>query len=320
MPPDILVTGASGFVGRALCARLAGAGLALRGAVRTDPSDAPNLGCPCVRVGDIGPDTDWTQALQGIAVVIHLAARAHVMDDHAADPLAAYRRVNVAGTETLARQAVAANVRRIVFLSSIKVNGEACDAPGFNEADPPRPQDAYGISKLEAERRLAAILAASHTDHVILRPPLVYGPGVKGNLARLIRLVDRGVPLPLAAIDNRRSLVGIDNLVAAIDLVTRHPGAANGTFLVSDDEPVSSADLVRAIAGALGRPARLVPVPAALLRLAGRMSGRDAAVARLTSSLVVDSRAIRARLGYRTVRDFADGIRAMEERYRNEKS
>ena len=320
MQPNILVTGASGFVGRALCARLAGTGIALRGAVRTVAGDPAGLGCPSVCVGELGPATDWTAALRGIDIVVHLAARTHVMNDRASDPLAAYRRVNVAGTETLARQAVAARVHRIVFLSSIKVNGEACDSPGFNETDPARPEDAYGISKLEAEQRLVSICASTQTEHVILRPPLVYGPGAKGNLARLMRLVDSGVPLPLGAIDNRRSLVGIANLVEAIRLVAEHPAAAGSTFLVSDDRPVSSADLVRSIASALGRAPRLIPVPATLLRLAGRLTGRDAAVKRLTSSLVVDSRKIRARLGFQAVCAFEDGILDMVERYRKERS
>jgi nucleoside-diphosphate-sugar epimerase len=315
--PRILITGANGFVGQVLCARLAHSGGVVRAAVRTQ-AQGVDLPCPSIAVGEIDAHTDWNSALEGIEIVIHLAARAHAMNEQAANPLDAYRRVNVAGTERLLRAAVPAGVRRIVFVSSIKVNGETRAAPGFSEADAPQPEDAYGISKLEAEQRLASICAESTIEHVVLRPPLVYGPGVKGNMAALIRAIDRGIPLPLGCIRNQRSLIGIANLVEAIRLCSDHPAAAGKTFLVADERPVSSVELVKTIARALGRTARLLPVPVPLLRLAGSMLGRSPAIARLTSSLVVDSRAIHERLGWRPVSSFEDGIRAMVRGYQAE--
>jgi len=310
--PRILVTGANGFIGRALCARLVRDGTTVRAAVRAQGTDLP---CPSAAVGEIGTHTDWGGALEGIEVVVHLAARAHAMDEHAANPLEAYWHVNVEGTERLLHAAISAGVRRFVFMSSIKVNGEMCLAPGFNETDEPRPDGAYGVSKLEAEQRLASICAESTIEHVVLRPPLVYGPGVKGNLATLVRAIDRGLPLPLGCIRNQRSLIGIDNLVEAIRLCIGHPAAAGKTFLVADERPVSSAELMRAIALTLGRPARLFPVPAPLLRFAGILLGRSPAITRLTSSLVVDSRAIREQLGWHPISSFEDGIRAMVRGY-----
>jgi nucleoside-diphosphate-sugar epimerase len=312
--PSVLVTGANGFVGARLCAALARDGVSVRAAVRSS-AQLPALPCPAVAVGDIDAGTDWRDALRGVDTVAHLAARAHVMADSASDRLEAYRRVNVAGTVQLARAAVAAGVRRIVFVSSIKVNGESSGQPGFNESDVPQPEDEYGVSKLEAERLLADVCAGAATECSVLRPPLVYGPGVKGNLAALLRAIDRGVPLPLGCIDNARSLLGVDNLVAAIRLCLEHPDASGRTFVVSDDQPVSSKVLARTIAAALGRPARLLPIPVTVLRALGALTGHSAAVKRLTGSLVVDNRSIRDHLGWRQVSSFEHGIRAMADGY-----
>lgn len=319
MPPRILVTGADGFVGRPLCTQLVRDTPTVRAAVR-NAARSIDLPYERVAVGEIGPHTDWRQALQDIDIVIHLAARTHVLHDRTANPIDEYRRVNVAGTERLLHQAAQAGVQRLVYMSSIKVNGEACDSPGFNETDPPRPQDAYGISKLEAEQCLASVGAQTGIERVVLRPPLVYGPGVKGNMAALLRAVDRGIPLPLGGIHNRRSLIGIDNLIAAIRLCARHPAAAGETFLVADDRPVSSTELVRIIARALGRPVRLLRIPPALLHLAGALIGRSAAVSRLTSSLVVDSGKIRHMLGWECLSTLEQGVGAMAAGYRSEKS
>jgi nucleoside-diphosphate-sugar epimerase len=253
-------------------------------------------------------------------IVIHLAARAHVMREAAPDALAQYRHVNVQGTERLLQQAAQAGVRRCVYLSSIKVNGEARESPGFNESDAPHPADAYGISKREAEQCLESVCARSGIERVVLRPPLIYGPGVKGNLRALLKAVDRGIPLPLGGIENRRSLVGIDNLIAAIRLCAQHPAAAGETFLVADDAPVSSPQLIRTIAWALGRPVHLFSVPTRLLTLVGRLTGRSAAMARLTSSLVVDSSKIRRMLGWQCVSSFEQGAYAMAAGYRSERS
>jgi nucleoside-diphosphate-sugar epimerase len=299
----ILVTGANGFVGRMLCEALTGAGRAVRKAVR-----APLAGFSDLAVGDIGPATDWRAALEGAGAVVHLAARTHVLRETAPDSLAEYRRINVAGTDRLARAAAAAGVRRLVFLSSVKVNGERTDARAFTEDDAPRPGDAYGVSKWEAEHALARAAAETGLKVVVLRPPLVYGPGVKGNFLRLVHLVARGMPLPLGAVANRRSLVYAGNLVDAIVKALDAPHAAGRTYLVSDGEDVSTPDLVRALAQSLGVKARLVPIPLLLLKLAAAIAGRGDEFARLTGSLQVDSARLRRELAWRPPFTLAQGL------------
>jgi nucleoside-diphosphate-sugar epimerase len=293
----VLVTGASGFVGRQLCVGLGAGGWRVRAALRRPPAGLSGAG-DAVLVGDIGPDTDWREALAGADAVIHLAARVHVMRETAADPAALFDRVNVAGTETLVRQAAAAGVRRFVFVSSIKVNGEATSGRPFTENDPPRPLDPYGASKWKAEQAIRSTAAASGMEFVILRPPLIYGPGVKANFLRLLQAVDRGLPLPFGRADNRRSLISVGNLVAFLAAATASDAVANETFLVSDGHDLSTADLVRAMAKSLGRPARLVPVPPGLLEAAGRLTGRAEAVQRLFGSLQVDIAHARRRFGF----------------------
>jgi UDP-N-acetyl-alpha-D-quinovosamine dehydrogenase len=302
----ILVTGANGFVGTALCHALIGHGLGARRAVRC--ADAVIAPGEDVVVGELGPTTAWRQALQGVDVVIHLAARAHVMRDAAVDPLADYRRVNVLGTQGLAQAAAAAGVRRMVFLSSIKVNGEKTAGKPYTEQDLPHPQDAYGVSKWEAEQVLLAIAAASHMEAVVLRPPLLYGPGVKGNFLSLMRTIDRGVPLPLASIHNRRSLLYVGSLIDALISCLDHPAAAGKTYLVADNEGVSTPDLIRGIARALRKPARLLPFPPPLLKLAGAMAGKADSVARLLGSLQVDTNRIRRELGWQPCTDMTRGL------------
>lgn len=286
----IMLTGATGFVGRSVCESLAGAGRQVRAVVRK-PGRLKEIGAGCLEtvVGEIGPETNWDDALAGVDSVVHLAARVHVMADKAVDPLAEFRRVNTAGTLHLARQAARAGVRRLVYLSSVKVNGEAT-APGrkFTAADSPAPLDPYGISKMEAEQGLAAVATETGLEVVIIRPPLVYGPGVKGNFARLLALVERGVPLPLALVDNRRSMVALGNLVDLIITCLDHPAAAGQTFLVADGEDLATPELIRRLAQAMGRPARLWPLPVSLLRLGGRLLGHTAEVERLVGSLQVD--------------------------------
>ena len=292
----VLITGANGFVGRALGRELLRRGRRVRAAVRRD-AGLPD-GCEVRVVGDLGPDTDWSAALEGVDAVAHLAARVHVMRERAADPLAAFRRTNVEGTLRLARSAAAAGVRRLVFLSSVKVLGEATPDGPFTDSSPVNPQDPYGASKREAETGLFELAARSGMEVAILRPPLVYGPGVKGNFLSLLRLIDRGVPLPLAAIDNRRSLLYLGNLVDAVDLCLSHDGAAGRTFLIRDGEDLSSAELVRRLAAALGRRARLFSLPEGVLRLAANCIGRRAAAQRLLGSLTVDDRRIRSELDW----------------------
>jgi len=314
----VLVTGATGFVGTALCDQLVKRGLDVVAAVRKT-EDVGKRNCAKVAIGNIDGSTEWTAAMAGVETVVHLAARTHVMRDRAIDPLASYREVNVRGTAHLARQAAIAGVRRIVFLSSIKVNGESTSGRSFSEVDMPRPEDYYGISKLEAEIELASISCASDFELSILRPPLIYGPGAKGNLRALMRAIERGLPLPLGSISNRRSLLSLENLVDAICVCIDHPKAAGETFLVADENPVSTAELATEIGRAFGRPARLAPMPAPLLEMIGKVLGRRDAISRLTSSLVVDSRKLQDRLGWVPAQSFSEGIRSMVRGYLAEK-
>ncbi|RME33057.1 MAG: SDR family oxidoreductase [Gammaproteobacteria bacterium] len=291
MPAPVLVTGATGFVGRSLCRLLVERGIPCRAAIRI-PLAAPDLPTPVQSVvtGDIGPATDWSEALTEVEAVVHLAARVHHLKD---DQPGLYRQVNTLGTLHLAGQAARAGVRRFVFLSSVKAVGES----GHLTPDtPPTPADAYGRSKREAELGLRDLEARTGMEVVILRPPLVYGPGVRANFLRLLRLIDRGVPLPLASVDNRRSLLYVDNLADAILTCLAHPAAAGQTFYVSDGEPLSTPALIRHLAHALGRPARLVPFPPVLLRLAARLLGRGALADRLLGDLTVDDLPLRRTL------------------------
>jgi nucleoside-diphosphate-sugar epimerase len=285
----VLVTGASGFVGRQLCARLAASGYAVRCATRSGVLTPPLQGFDAVNVGELGVDTDWSQALSDISIVFHLAARTHVLRETAGDALANYRRINVEGTRTLAQAAIRAGVRRIVFLSSIKVNGEQTNHIPFDEDMTPRPEDAYGVSKWEAEQVLHAITRDGGVESVILRSPLVYGPGAKGNFLRLMHWIVRGVPLPLASINNRRSLIFVENLVDALIAAGGSPAAVHRTYLVSDGDDLSTPELIRSIAGALRVQARLFPVPPELLMAAATVLRIGEEMRRLTGSLQIDS-------------------------------
>jgi nucleoside-diphosphate-sugar epimerase len=312
----VVVTGAAGFVGRAVTAALLRTDRPVRRALRTPSGDAPQAGVTDYVVGDLGADARWEGVLDGADSVVHLAARVHVLDDRAADPLAAYRRVNVAGTRRLAEAAARAGVRRMVFLSTVKVHGERTAGRPFTEADQPAPEDPYGRSKAEAEAALAAVAAATGLEVVVLRPPLVYGPGVGANFLALVRAVDRGLPLPFASAANRRSLVYVENLADAVVRCIDSGAAAGGTFLVDDGQPRSTADLVRAIAAALGRPARLWPCPVRLMRCAARLVGRGAMAERLLGDLEVDSRSLRTRLAWTPPVRFEDGVAATVRWYR----
>lgn len=283
----IILTGASGFVGSRLFFELKrDASVQTVGLCRRLPYGPSESGL-CA-VGDL-QQADLSALLPGVDVLIHAAARAHIMRDEVADPLAEYRRVNVESTLNLARQAVAAGVRRFVFISSIKVNGEATvNGEAFQADDRPAPEDAYGLSKWEAEQGLMHLAAESGMEVVIIRSPLVYGPGVKGNFARMIKLVEKGLPLPLGTVQNKRSLVGIDNLVDLIIRGIHHPAAANQVFLAGDGEDLSTTGLLRGVANAMGRPARLIPVPSGLLQLGATLLGKKAVAQRLLGSLQVD--------------------------------
>jgi UDP-glucose 4-epimerase len=296
----ILVTGATGFVGGALVRRLVADHLfkGVVAAVRRNVLFSSER-LRQVHVGDLLPTADWSLALQGVDAVVHCAGRVHLMQDVATYPLLAYREVNAYGTLNLARQAAHAGVRRFVFVSSIKVNGESTepDQP-FTADDIPLPLDPYGVSKLEAEQGLRDIEALTGMEVTIVRPPLVYGPGVKANFAAMIRWIESGIPLPLGDIHNFRSLVALDNLIDLLVLCLKYPGAAGGTFLVSDGEDVSTTELLHRTALAMGKKALLFPVPAIALELGASLLGKRAMAQRLCSSLQVDIEKTRRLLGW----------------------
>ena len=313
----ILITGVSGFVGRAVAQALLAAGQPVVAAVRQLPSQELLLhtNLQWQAVGNINNQTQWQPALQGVHTVVHCAARAHVMQEHATDALAAYRKVNVAGTLHLAQQAAAAGVLRFVFVSSIKVNGETT-FPGqpFTEESPPAPQDTYGQSKAEAEQALLALAAQTGMEVVIIRPPLVYGPGVKGNFAGMAKAVQRGIPLPLGAVHNQRSLVALDNLVSLVLLCadrTRSPQAANQVFVVADGEDVSTTTLLRKVAQAAGGHSRLLRLPAWLLRAGASLLDKRAMADRLLGNLQVDATKAYTLLGWRPVVTMDEQLAAM---------
>ncbi len=312
---NLLVTGTTGFVGRALCTEAAARGQFVRRALRSMEAGAA---MDDRAVGNIDAQTDWRTALQDIDAVIHLAARVHVMHETASDPLSAFREVNVSGTERLARQAAAARVKRLVYVSSIKVNGESTAAgQAFRESDAPRPLDPYGISKWEAEQALHRIAAETGLEVVIVRPPLVYGPGVKGNFAQMLQVLRRGIPLPLASVRNQRSLLYLGNLVDALLLCATHPAAAGRTYLVSDGEDISTSDLLRALGEAMGRPARLFPFPAGLLMGAAALLGRRGQAERLLGSLRIDSGRIRRELDWQPPFTVQQGLQRTAQWYRD---
>jgi len=282
----VLVTGATGFTGPTVCATLLAHGFQVVAALR--PGRAAPPGTDPKFIADIGPETDWSNALLGVDAVVHLAARAHIMDETAADPAGLYTRINRDGCLNLATQAEG---RRFIFISSIKVNGEVTDTDRpYTAFDTPNPVDPYGISKLEAEQGLKQRPTLPWT---ILRPTLIHGPGVKGNLARIKNLLKRRIPIPLGAVRNQRSLIGLNNLADAICFCLSHDQTIGNTFMLRDDENISVPDLFRRIGHTQGTPALLLPVPVSVLRLAGRLTGKQATIHRLTGSLTVDDRPLR---------------------------
>lgn len=307
---NMLITGANGFVGSTLCKEAWLRGYLVSGVTRSfsallPPNTKRNV------IDNISDVTDWTLALDGCDVVIHLAARVHVMREIADNPLAEFRKLNVAGTEHLARSAVAAGVKRLIYVSSIKVNGEeTCNDQAYTEQSSPAPQDPYGISKWEAEQALHRVAKETGLEIVIVRPPLVYGPNVKGNFAQMISVVRRGVPLPFASVNNKRSLIYVKNLVDALILCATHPAASGNTYLVSDGEDISTSDLLRKLALSMGRRPRLFLFPIFLLKLAAKVLGKSDQVDRLLGSLQVDSSKIRRELGWVAPFSLSDGLKA----------
>jgi nucleoside-diphosphate-sugar epimerase len=298
----VLVTGANGFVGSALCRRLHSSGVLVRGAVR-DRVKLPQRGgaeskqLEWVVLHDRSSEDETKHALQEASVVVHLAARVHVMSDDAEDSLREFHRVNRDWTERLARAAAVQGVRRFVYLSSIKVNGERSIRP-FTEQDLPNPQDPYGMSKWEAEQALVRVSSQTGLEIVVVRSPLVYGAGVGGNVLQLLHVIRRGIPLPLASVQNRRSLIYLGNLVDALACCVKDVRAAGETYLVSDGEDLSTPELIRRLAKALGLPARLWPVPLSMLRWIGSVAGKQAMIDRLLGSLQVDSSKIGQELNW----------------------
>lgn len=313
MKESVLVTGASGFVGKYLCHELEKYGHTVRPVYRR------NITIEHLRTGalveDVDSKTNWSEALKGIDVVIHLAARVHVMHDDAVGSLDEFLKVNLHGTANLAKQAAASGVKRFVYVSSVKVNGEFTGARPFSGSDQPGPQDAYGISKWQAEQALHNISRETGMEVVIIRPPLVYGPGVKANFAKLLGTVNRGVPLPFTRIENSRSLIYVENLVDALIACATHPAAAGQTYLVSDGENVSTPQLIRLLAEALHRPNRTFPVPLTLMHAAARLIGKSAAIDRLTQSLEVDSSKIRNELSWKPPYTMTQGLQVTADWY-----
>ncbi|ABB31570.1 NAD-dependent epimerase/dehydratase [Geobacter metallireducens RCH3] len=318
---NILVTGATGFVGSFLCSRLLAEGMSVRGTfLVTENPDSLVKGTEQALIEPIGPATFWGHALAGAGTVIHLAARVHVMRERAADPLKEFRFVNTEGTAHLAREAAKAGVKRFVFMGTIGVNGDnSGDAP-YIESSPPYPHNPYSVSKYEAEQLLRQISSETGMEVVIIRAPLVYGPGNPGNFLSLLKAVNgdygfktlnfglKVLPLPLASINNKRSLIYVGNLVDALVTCATHPAAVGQTYLVSDGEDVSTPELIRRTAAALGVPARLFPFPVPLMKLAGKLIDKSAAVNRLTGSLTVDSSKIRRELGWQPPFTMEEGL------------
>lgn len=303
----VLITGANGFVANTLSETLMASGFQVRGSVRSGASHSGKLACSVV--GDINAATLWEEALKGIDVVVHLAGRAHVMKETASDSMAAFRKVNTAGTENLALQCAAQGVKRFVYLSTIKVNGERAESEGAFSADGEvNPQGPYALSKWEAEQALRKIGAETGLEIVIIRPPLVYGPGVKGNLPRLLKWVDSGLPIPLARVNNVRSLVSLDNLCDFIKHCIEHPDACGETFLVSDSQALSTVELIGLMAESMQRPVRWLAVPVTWLQAAGKLCRRQSEIERLCGSLFVDTRKSYEVLGWRPPFSVEDGI------------
>ncbi|MFW6335221.1 MAG: NAD-dependent epimerase/dehydratase family protein [Desulfosalsimonas sp.] len=299
----VLITGASGFVGKRVCRAAEQKGIKVRRAVRRPGADID----PDTAAADLDPGFDWSGALEGINAVIHLAGRVHVKNEIEPDPRQEYRRINTRGTINLARQAAEAGVERFVFISSMGVHG-TCSTRPLTEKDPPEPANPYAESKLEAENGLRRIEAETGMEAVIIRPPLVWGPDAPGNFGRLVRLVQKGLPLPFALVENKRSMVAAYNLADLIWTCVDHPAAAGQTFLVSDGIDLSTPELIRKIGTALGRPARLFPVPVILLKAFGIISGYSREVERLTTTMRADITHTCRALGWRPTADSDAGI------------
>lgn len=305
----ILITGATGFVGHHLCKLLSSLDYDVVGTTRRDPSSVPNPGFELKMLPDLSDGSGWKHAFQDVDYVVHLAARVHVMKETEMDPLEAFRRVNVEGTRRLLRNLSAQGVEKLVYLSSIKVHGEATTGRAWTASDVVTPVDPYARSKFEAEQLIRESGVRNGFETVIIRPPLVYGPGVGGNILRLLKVVDKGIPLPLGRVDNLRSMVSVQNLCDLIRECLSNPAAAGRLLLVSDASDISTPDLVRMIASAMSKPARLMPISPSILSFLGKLTGRSAEVERLTASLQVDVGETLRLLDWRPPVSVDEGIR-----------
>jgi nucleoside-diphosphate-sugar epimerase len=309
--PRVLVTGANGYIGSAVCNLLKDRQFEVVQAVRKRKVAYQ------VEVGEIGPETDWIQALNGCDTVVHLAARAHITRERASDPLEAYRRVNVVGSDRLARAAARAGAKRLVFISSVGVNGASTTLDGiFTERTPPAPHNAYALSKYEAEITMLEISRETGIEVVLIRPPLVYGPNAPGNFGLLLRWLHRGIPLPLGSVCNKRSFVALENLVDFIALCAdrdNSPKAANEVFLISDGEDVSTPELLRRVAHAHGTSAHLIPMPPSWLGMMAKLIGKSATVDSLLNSLVIDSTKTKDLLGWRPIISMDEQLRKIAQ-------
>ena len=306
---NVLITGASGFIGKALCKKMLRNGWQVRGAIRFE-----NLMCNLpdgvqpVFIGSIGPNTEWRKATSNIDVVVHLAAQVHKTRNVPKDPLSEYRRVNVYGTKVLARAAADNGIKRFVYLSTVKVNGEG-RTTSYTEKDKPEPIDPYAVSKWESENVLHVISCETDLEVVIIRSPLVYGPYVKANFLRLLKMIDYGIPLPLASVQNRRSLIYLENLLDAIITCIKHPRVTGQTYFVSDGKDVSTPELIRLISKYMGKNSRLFPFSPSMLKTIGKIAGRSAEINRLIGSLCVECSKIRRMLGWNAPYTPEEGIR-----------
>lgn len=317
----VLVTGANGFIGKAVWAELPRRGYRARGVVRHRLRVNVPDGAECFSIDEIDADTDWSHALHGVDSIVHLAARVHLMRETASDPLAEFRRANVALTLNFARQAAAAGVKRFVFVSSIKVNGEVTPVgQPFTAEDAPNPTDPYGISKYEAEQALLRLARETGLEVVIIRPVLVYGRGVKANFSSMMRWLLKGVPMPLGSLPNKRSFVALQNLVDLIATCIQHPAAANQVFLVSDGEDLSISGLLRRTGAALGKSARLIPVPVVVLRAGARLVGQEAVMQRLCDSLQVDITKTRRMLNWSPPINVDDALKETAQYFRQNRT
>jgi nucleoside-diphosphate-sugar epimerase len=313
----ILVTGASGFIGRALCVALRGQGHYVRGAVRKTASPRSGDNLDTVVVGNIGPDTRWDRALENIDTVVHLAARAHVLKESSRDPMSEFSRVNTQGTEQLARAAAAMGVKRFLYMSTIGVNGSHTETKPFTEADEPRPMDAYALSKWRAEQAVWDVARRDDLGVTVIRPPLVYGPGNPGNFFRLLKLLDSGWPIPLGGIRNSRSMIYVDNLVDMVATCIRRPAATGNVFVVSDGEDISTPNLIVHMSKALGKSPRMFALPKKVLRGLAALVGRTGEIEKLSASLIIDISKVQAVLDWKPPVRLEQGLWSTVDWYRS---